>query len=226
MKTVQLKAAVLRWGSLLLGETAVENLLFRRNFQKYEQAGVIFIHVPKNAGSSVSYALYGQSLGHKTATNLRAYAPERFEALDSFAILREPVARAYSAWQYSIGGGTKNGWAQPYPEYEERSFGSFETFVREWLPGRDVNKLDFVFQPQSNFVCDDEGGVLVKRLIPLPKLASMWLKIVQSKSVHSRELGTRNTNAAPKKTEFSPEIEGQLRTIYPLDFELYEQAMK
>lgn len=46
-------------------------------------------------------------------------------------------------------------------QYRIPEFDTFERFVHEWLPSQDLSKADFVFQPQSFFVTDTNGKVIL-----------------------------------------------------------------
>ncbi|MEM8698597.1 MAG: sulfotransferase family 2 domain-containing protein, partial [Pseudomonadota bacterium] len=146
MQSGPLKHKLLRGLTLAMGAERTQRLVLARNFAAYRRAGVIFVHVPKAAGSTISEALYRRSLGHFTAREMAAYDHTWFERLPSFAVLREPVERTYSAWRYVRTGGTAEGWIAPSPDYTLPEFASFERFAEEWLPPRitDPEALDFV----------------------------------------------------------------------------------
>lgn len=55
--------------------------------------------------------------------------------------------------------------------YRIPQFRTFGSFVTEWLAPRDVTKLDGIFQPQSQFVFDASGQLLVNHLGRLENLA-------------------------------------------------------
>ena len=46
-------------------------------------------------------------------------------------------------------------------QYQIPEFESFERFVIEWLLCRDITQLDRIFQPQYQFVTDDNGKSVV-----------------------------------------------------------------
>lgn len=148
--------------------------LIRRRARFWIEAGVVFIHVPKAAGTSINQALYGRFMGHVRARDLRRWAPAKVKALPSFAVTRNPWDRLVSAYRFAlrghgIGGELQAGVWRPQ-QYRVAEFESFERFVREWLPARKVEKLDAIFRPQSHFVCDSAGLVLVDHLGSLDDL--------------------------------------------------------
>jgi hypothetical protein len=131
----------------------------------WTRAGVVFIHVPKAAGTSVNLALYGRFMGHFTAAEVRRWGSAEVNALPSFAVTRNPWDRLVSAYRFlKLGkgvGGKREVSVRQAQQYRIPEFQSFETFVREWLAPRDLRKLDHALRPQWPFVCDRAGRVLV-----------------------------------------------------------------
>jgi len=125
----------------------------------WKDAGVIFIHIPKNGGTSINQALYGRFMGHYSAKQILQTAPNLFNALPTFAISRNPWDRCASAYRFAKSGVAKNApknLAMTYhPDYDSINFSTFEKFVCDWLPRQNLKKTDFVFRPQLSFV---DGG--------------------------------------------------------------------
>ena len=66
------------------------------------KAGVIFCHVPKNAGSKITLALYGRRLGHIRLSQLIRANKKQLPIL---AVWRGTIERFLSASAYARGGG-------------------------------------------------------------------------------------------------------------------------
>ena len=220
MRTGRLKQAVLRGLSGLIGAERTHRLVMQRNFAAYRREGVIFVHVPKAAGSTISEALYGRSLGHKTAAEMQSYDAEWFARLPSFAVMRDPVERAYSAWAYARAGGTAEGWVEPRADYALPGFSDFDRFAAEWLPPRIGDPdLDFVFRPQSHFVSGE--GVLVDRLFRLGDWdpLSDWLETAIGRGL--TQTRWRNQNPAAVPAEIPVETRTRLTDLYAADMALF-----
>lgn len=134
----------------------------------WRRAGAIFVHIPKNGGTSINVALYGRFMGHLTAAEIRRWAPRTFAALPSFAVTRNPWDRCLSAWRY-VRAGQGAGRGPPVPvdrpeRYRLPELATFERFVEEWLPSQELSQLDQVFHPQLPYIADSEGRVLVSFL--------------------------------------------------------------
>ena len=94
----------------------------------------IFIHIPKNAGTSVEYCLAPKLAEprsqHATSLELREMWKSMFQKLFKFAFYRDPVSRLVSAFSYLYEGG--NGQARDmYWSNVLRKYDSFDDFVSE-----------------------------------------------------------------------------------------------
>lgn len=69
------------------------------------QRGILFIHIPKNAGTSISHALYGREIGHHPIAWYRDRFPHSLAEIPSFALIRDPVSRFVSAFLFLKDGG-------------------------------------------------------------------------------------------------------------------------
>ena len=142
--------------------------LVRRRVRLRLKAGIVFIHIPRAAGTSINHALYGRFMGHVRASDIRRWAPSDVKALPSFAVTRNPWDRLVSAYRFArrghgVGGKLQAGLWRP-EQYRIPQFDTFERFVTDWLAERDVRTLDGIFQPQHMFVCDSVGNVLVDHI--------------------------------------------------------------
>jgi hypothetical protein len=219
-----IKIKVMRVLNAIFGQNYVKKRLLSRNLAFYQECGIVFVHVPKNAGSSVSRALYGRSLGHRTAAEMVGHTPTLFQDIDSLAILRDPIDRAISAWKYCKFGGTSQGAVAHRAEYDLEEFSTFERFATEWLPKQNPESVDFVLQPQSRFVCDDKGEILVANLVMLENLAQQWPEIIDKLNCKSLELPVRNKmKQEDEKTIVSPASIHALKEFYKNDFDLIDR---
>ena len=148
-----------------LGDRLVMEQYRRRSARKYRRAGIVFIHIPKAAGTSVCDSLYGGRVGHFTLSELRhppgrSTAPSGIEGLPSFSVVRDPLERLHSSYRYARDGGGTKGGINPDPAYRSTRFRSFGAFLEEWLVHQELTSLDRVFWPQSRFVDDAADGAV------------------------------------------------------------------
>ena len=98
-------------GSNTLAATATLRPLWvatigRNIAQAVRGAQVLFVHVPKTGGTSVSKVLYGRNLPHYTARFWYSTFRDSVADLPSFAVVRHPVERLISAYKMALAGGT------------------------------------------------------------------------------------------------------------------------
>lgn len=136
----------------------------RRRSPYWHAEGVIFIHVPKAAGTSISYSLYGRSLGHIKASDILKYASRDTQKLYKFSFVRNPWDRAVSAYHFAKRGGTSDAGMTKPKKYQGAEFSTFECFVRDWLVKQNLSDLDPVFRCQSEYLYDSKGRLLVDYL--------------------------------------------------------------
>ncbi len=144
-----------------LPQSLKHQLMCLRRRSHWKRAGVIFVHIPKAAGTSVAHALYGRSTGHISASEIRRFCPDLFGQLPSFAISRNPWDRLVSAFSFVRQGGTRDAGVWKANQYQAPAFRSFEAFVEEWLVNQDLETVDYVFRKQAPYVTDEAGKVLV-----------------------------------------------------------------
>jgi hypothetical protein len=142
-------------------------ILVRRRQRIWLDRGIVFIHIPKAAGTSINTALFDRFMGHARAIDVLRWGSAELQALPRFAVVRNPWERLVSAYRFAKSGAGigKAAAGMRRPElYRAAEFESFERFVHEWLAPRDVAKLDGVFRQQHPYVSDKQGRLLVHHL--------------------------------------------------------------
>lgn len=186
------------------------------------RAGVIFIHVPKNAGTTIATQLYGRHIGHRSAEFYRQADPEFFASAPSFALVRDPVARFVSAYNFAKKGGSAT---VPASQHVTAFAQSFQTISEcaaciVSMPERERARLDFVFRRQSDFTCDANGKVIVDKLIRLEAVSGGSFTI----GGHNITMETRINEAQRTASPVEDGLSDILRAAYPRDFELHQDA--
>ncbi len=129
---------------------------------------LIFIHVPRAAGTSVTEALYGgEMIGHHSIRSWAMLEPDFLAVTPSFALLRNPYGHFASAYRFvRDGGATAKGLNGVFRRLTAH-IDSVDAYL-DFLEGKPPLDLDFVMRPQSWFVSDLETGrLLVDRLFRL-----------------------------------------------------------
>jgi hypothetical protein len=165
-------------------------------------------------------------MGHPFARDVKRWAPADVKSLPIFGVTRNPWDRLVSAWRFArLGSGVgetyRAGMWKP-ERYRVPEFETFDRFVNEWLAPRDVTKLDGVFQPQSMFLCDREGGLLVDHVGKLEDLAPTLEFVSQ---VRGRPLRLAQANRSGESVDYrrfySPDLVDLVERIYPSDVRLF-----
>jgi hypothetical protein len=129
---------------------------------------LIFVHVPRVAGTSVVRALYGDGcIHHHSMRYYRALDPGFAQSAESFALLRDPFERFASAYAYMRAGGTPSSRLSDVFVRQTAGVTTVDDYLC-FLEERGPLDMDFVMRPQSWFVCDPaSGALLVKTLFLL-----------------------------------------------------------
>ena len=129
---------------------------------------LIFVHVPRVAGTSIVRALYGGGcIHHYSMRYYRAVHPAFAQSADSFAVLRDPFDRFASAYAFMRSGGTPSARLSDVFLRLTAHLVTVDDYL-SFLEERGPLDLDFVMRPQSWFVCDPvTGEPLVKDLFLL-----------------------------------------------------------
>jgi hypothetical protein len=197
-------------------------ILVKRRERIWIEAGIVFIHIPKAAGTSISEALYGSFMGHVRASDVRRWGSAQVNALPSFAVTRNPWDRLVSAYRFTkrlLEKDWKTGAHIPpavraqIPDVE-----SFEAFVRDWLAHRDVRRLNLIFRPQSQFVCDSGGNLLVDHLGRVEDIGATY-EFLESYVAGLGPMKRENVSGAPVdyRQFYTPRLKELVERIYADD---------
>lgn len=209
---------------LLPEEVLMAQLVLRRSVI-WKKTGLIFIHVPKNGGTSINNALYGRFMGHFRVRDIERLRPDLLHTLPSMAVTRNPWARAYSAYTFARRGAAMTDGAQinDAQRYTRPEFESFERFVLEWLPARDLTREDYVFRPQTHFILNSQRDVAVAHLgrIENPASYRTFLEDTLGRKVEIRHLN-RTARPAHYREAYTIEMRRVLARCYACDLEKFD----
>jgi hypothetical protein len=143
-----------------------------------ERLGLVFIHIPKTAGTSISEALYAADTEavrrlpklsrtkHYLARDVRrAITPEKFDSLFSFAVTRDPFDRFCSIYFFVRG--------RPGLEEQMAGIGSIDAFADLWDQSDSWIKGLHSARCQREFLVASDGVNLVSRTFRFDALDEM-----------------------------------------------------
>jgi hypothetical protein len=213
------------WYALFRGTALDRAQLVIRRSPIWLRTGMVFIHVPKAAGTSVSEALYGRFLGHSRAADVKRWGSRAVRSLPMVAITRNPWDRLVSAYRFVTHGGgigpNAGGVWRPR-QYRIPEFETFERFVTDWLSRRDPRGLDLVFQPQWLFVCGTGGEILVDHLGRFEDLGATYTYLSSKlPGLPAIPRSNRSGDRIDYRTYYSPALVDLVGKIYADDVRLF-----
>jgi hypothetical protein len=199
-------------------------LLRRRIPAAMRARNLIFVHVPRVAGMSVTRALYGEGcIHHYSMRYYRAVDPAFAKAAGSFALLRDPFERFASAYAFVRAGGTSSSRLSEVFLHQTADIASIDGYLT-FLEGRGPLDLDFVMRPQSWFVCDPlTAEPLVKNLFLLGEDSAALAAYLAPQKIGPLPWINRAPRAA---LSLSARQRRRIERLYAADFALIESVRR
>ncbi|MGF2733386.1 sulfotransferase family 2 domain-containing protein [Marinobacter sp. DUT-1] len=204
---------------LLKGTSIYQQALF-----PYTLAGlkrkVIFVHIPKAAGTAVRVALGEPVTGrqHLPWWVYQQASPKRFKEFYKFAFVRNPLDRAFSGYNYLKSGGNQVG-DLSVSDYLSR-YKSFNEFVDDEL-SKGSMIYHPIFRPQSWYLCDWKGEIQVDFVGKFESIDSDFENVARNLKL-SRFKGLDLVNKSPAKCEeISKHTEHKILEIYKNDYKVF-----
>ena len=144
----------------------------KRALARIRERGILFIHVPKNAGTSICQSLYGMQTMHHSAVYYAKVAPDVLD-LPSFAVVRDPAERFLSAFRYARAGGTADRKVAPPFRRKYSRFQGVDDAIVHLEQARNIYDLDYLFRPQAWFLQDATGKPAIDHLVPYSRIDSI-----------------------------------------------------
>lgn len=187
----------------------------QRRAAMVRERGVFFLHIPKNAGTSITRALYGMDVGHETVRYFQHRMPDLLR-FPSFAILRDPVQRFLSACRYArTGGGETRQVARGFRAHY-MALRDLDDALDLVAQARRTYEIDHIFRPQTWYLTDRNGRIAVDRLFMLDDMKGIQDFVAGYTPVAIRQMnGTVNKGELPRPDQIE-----RIRQIYRADYDL------
>lgn len=191
--------------------------------RQFRRDGVIFIHVPKCAGSAFLDSYLGYQTGHVTARDYHDADPGFFRSAYVITFVRNPLARFISAYNHIQ---TDDLWAF-LPEVRavvDRHGSSASEVAASLTVNSELLQLPW-FAPQHTFLELHPGGQpAVNRALKTETFAAD-LELLQAdvpiRLRPSEEVNCRGDRSGAPETGLSAEAVAALRRVYSRDFTLF-----
>lgn len=184
------------------------------------EAGVLFIHVPKNAGTAVCRTLYGQELEHRSIRYFRR-SVSSLSGIPSVAIIRDPVDRFISAYRHAKGGGGRHRDLAETFAARYMAFRSLDDALDHVERATDWYDVDHIFRPQSWYVTDGRGKVIVDRLFHITELQALSRHLFPS---GRSDIPRLNDSVTPFLVPTRRQTE-RIQALYSRDYEIQKQVL-
>jgi len=119
----------------------------------------IFVHIPKAAGTSVALTLFNRGSRHVAWQEYYNANPKKFADYFKFSFVRNPWDRLVSTYFFLVKGGMNESDAK-WSSNVLVQYPDFASFVHGWINKQNI-KTWIHFIPQHQFVCDDDGNILM-----------------------------------------------------------------
>ncbi len=187
------------------------------SFEPFRQTSSVFFHIPKAAGISVAEALYGsKAAGHIDVGHCREQLGSRdFASFFKFAFVRDPLARAISAFQFLKTGGFNEADAA----WARENLAQYDTFDEFAAKGLGQCMDYWHFRPQFTFITDFATGRLVPDFIGRFETLNRDFRIIAKVVNPDATLG--HLNKSTPAADCSARSRAIIQKVYRRDYRLF-----
>jgi hypothetical protein len=169
----------------------------------------IFIHIPKCAGTSIEKTLGGMEFGgHSYARSIRDKYPDEWERYYKFTIVRDPLTRFASGYNYL----RQRGVHPALMNDNIHKSKDINDYIQNYFCSEDTLHLF----PQVNFISD--GEKILVDTYRYEELESSWKTILMKLNQHYKPLPCMN-KSRDYTISYDKESLKILEEIYKKDFE-------
>ena len=160
---------------------------------------VIFIHIPKNAGTSIEQTLFKEKVGHKTIFQFQTYSQHCFDQYFKFCVVRNPYDRLVSAFHFLKSGG-KNESDKKWAEAHLHQYADFKSFVDHLNDGHFAQRiLQWQhFRPQFYYVIDLNNKLNIDHIMKYETLHESIIPVLNY--LNAPQISLQHSNQSSHQT--------------------------
>jgi hypothetical protein len=175
---------------------------------------LFFIHIPKNAGTSINEVLEinPYQRGHRTAMQLKNIVGYNFELSNKFCVIRNPWDRMVSLYKFRKDKGHDKHLCGDY---------TFEEWLYNPMTPHMPGHMDWV--EQYTTIYDNQEGWLVNYILKYETLNTDWYKMLDTLKLPKLEIPLLNTsNKDDYKKYYNTKSIKFLENLFANDIKLFE----
>jgi len=191
------------------------------------KTGILFIHIPKAAGTSICMALYGiPTIGHLKVSDWQSWFPHSWRKVTIVSVVRDPMDRFLSAFHFL----KKGGMNQEDSLFADRFLGEFETpdmlvlAMRRNESFRKQILRHIHFIPQVEFLKDRGGKLCGDLLIPYERLQNFG-ELLAPYLGHTISIPRLNESKVACTAPLTPDNSAFLRDLFAEDHHLHARIL-
>lgn len=192
-------------------------------YKQYLDKGVVFIHIPKAAGSSVNMSIFGNmGLGHLKARDyVNLFGFLNYKSFFKFTIVRNPYDRFESAYNFLVNGGMSTQ-DENFTKKYLKDFKDINDFVLNGFTSSKIIQEWVHFVPQYKYVYVNNR--LYVDFIGKTENITKDFKYVSNIIGLTSDLQyiNKTSNQSIKSSLLNNESKRILADFYNKDFELFE----
>jgi hypothetical protein len=182
---------------------------------------LVFIHIPKNAGTAIEKSCTMRATGHKPWQVYASQFPREWLDYHSFAVIRDPVDRFISCYRYARM--QRSYWhssvpGEPaiygrHPDYDVTTKLTLNELLQE-IKGERLKLQHPGWLPQASWVCKD-GNIMVDEIIRYDNLQTGLA------GVGLPELPRLNVSERSPCDRPAPDALKTIKALYRIDYECF-----
>ncbi|MGV8920820.1 MAG: sulfotransferase family 2 domain-containing protein [Pseudomonas sp.] len=187
----------------------------------FDDLECIFIHVPKCAGSSVAMSIFGNTpTGHLPLYWYEKQFYERYTHYFKFGFVRDPLQRAWSAYNYLL----HNTQKRDRSAHElVTKFPNFDAFIDNWLHPENITR-QIHFAPQHYFLENSIGLIDVDFIGRQETLTEDFVTLCKRLDIRVELQHINRSQLRPSdenRNICSATSRRRVREVYARDYELF-----